>query len=74
MWCEHALRHKTSRGTSAHGLIDSNYGTRKRGRGPKAYIENLISDCECDTVDELLTMMMDREGWKTISRSSRELD
>ena len=29
-----------------------------------SYIENLISDCECDTVDELRKMMMDREEQK----------
>ena len=33
------------------------------------YIDNWISDCECDTVDELRTMMMESEGWKAISRS-----
>ena len=37
------------------------YGTRKRGRQPRTYIDNLISDCKCDTVDILRTMMMDRE-------------
>ena len=57
----------------AHNVVlwTPKYGTRKRGRRPRTYIDNLISDYECDTVDELRTMIMDREGWKTISRSGR---
>ena len=46
------------------------YGLRKRKR--RGGRERTLSDCECDTVDELRTMMMDREGWKTISRSGRQ--
>ena len=38
------------------------YGTRKRGGQPRTYIDNLISDYEFNTVDELRTMVMDTEG------------
>ena len=45
-------------------------GIRNRGRKPKTFIDILKNDCDCEE-DELRTLMMDRERWKTIARSGR---
>ena len=49
--------HNTHRGDSTHpGLM---------------YTKNVISDCECDTIDEIHVLMMNRDGWEMISRFYR---
>ena len=50
--------------------MDTKQGTRTRGRKSKSFIETLKHDCECEE-DELRTLMMDREIWKSLTRSGR---
>ena len=56
----------------AHNLVvwQPNNGIRNRGRQHKTYIDILKIDCSCEE-DELITLMIDREGWKATARFDR---
>ena len=46
-------------------------GKRNRGRQPKTCVDILNNDCDCEDEDEIRSLMMDRAGWKNMSRSGR---
>ena len=44
-------------------------GIRNIERQLKTCIDILKNDCDCEEENELIILMMDREGWKVISRA-----
>ena len=66
----HCIRHNDE---IAHNLIlwTPKTGKRNRGRQPKTFVDILKNDCDCEEEDEIRSLMMDRAGWKKMSRSGR---
>ena len=58
----HIMRHETE--VSNKLLLWQPDGRRKRGRRPKNYIDNLLEDTGLADINELKTLMKDRDRWK----------
>ena len=58
----HIMRHETE--VSNHFLLWQPDGRRKRGRRSKNYIDSLLEDTGLADINELKTLMKDRDRWK----------
>ena len=58
----HIMRHETE--VSNKLLLWQPDGRRKRGRRSKNYIDNLLEDTGLADINELKTLMKDRDRWK----------
>ena len=61
----HCIRHNDE---IAHNLI---LWTPKTGKRNQNICRILKNDCDCEEEDEIRSLMMDRAGWKKMSRSGR---
>ena len=66
----HCVRHTDE---IAHHLVlwEPTQGKRSRGRQAVTYVDVLRRDTELESVQEIRTVMMDRDGWKSRIKSSR---
>ena len=68
----HLMRHDNE---MAHKLVlwEPTHGSARRGRKTITFVDNLREDIGLDDINEIKTMMLDRDVWREKAKKSRAI-